>query len=418
MAPEAAGSRLRGPASNNPAVGIRFAEGPASQEDFGMNRIHVAVANTALLSVCLSLGCSARHEADSASKSPTPVKVKQVSVAGDVALARYSGSLEPASRVDMAFRVGGYVEMIGQTTSDGGQSRPLEEGDFVKRGTVLARIRSADYAQKVATAQAGIGQARSEATLAATELTRAQKLFEKNAISKAELDSKAARAEYAEKSVDAAAARAGEAGVALEDTVLKAPMDGVILSREVEVGTLVSPGRTAIVVADTRHVRARFAVPEALVEKLAWGSPLSVHLGPERDSRAPQRVLDAKVTRIAPAADSKGRVFSVEAELPNPDGSLRPGSVISVRVPEATLKSTSLSVPLSAVIRSPSDTRGFSVFIVEGEGPRGTARIQQVKLGEVLGNSVTVESGLKLGQRVVTVGSTLIQDGSEAVVIP
>lgn len=380
-----------------------------------MKPIHIAVASTALFSVCLSLGCSG-HETASASKDPTPVKVKLVSATGDIALARYSGSLEPAARVDMAFRVGGYVEMIGQVTGPGGKPRAIEEGDFVERGTVLARIRSADYAQKVATARAAVGQARSDATLAESELTRARTLFDKSAISKAELDAKVARADYARESVGAATARAGEAGVALDDTVLKAPMSGVVLSREIEVGTLVSPGRTAIVIADVSSVRARFAVPEALVEKLALGSPVSVFIGAER--AAPDRVVEAKITRIAPAADAKGRVFAVEAELPNTDGSLRAGSVISVRVPEASFKAAALSVPLSAVVRTPGDPRGFSVFVIGGDAPRGKARIQQVKLGEVLGNSVTVESGLALGQRVVTVGSTLIQDGSEAVVIP
>jgi RND family efflux transporter MFP subunit len=382
-----------------------------------MTRIHVAVATTALFSANLLLACST-HQESAPSKSPIPVKVKPVASSADVALARYSGSLEPAARVDMAFRVGGYVEMLGQVPGEGGKVRALEEGDFVKQGTVLARIRSADYSQKVATARAGISQARSEAKYAEADLARSQKLFESHSISKAELDAKIAHAESARANVDAATARAGEAGVALEDTVLKAPMDGVILSRDIEVGTLVSPGRTAITVADISTVQARFAVPEALVEKLSPGSPLSVHVGAERESKAPQRVLEAKVTRIAPAADAKGRVFSVEAELPNPQGVLRPGSVISVRVPEATLASASLSVPLSAVVRSPGNPRGFSVFVLDGDSPRGKAHIQQVELGEVLGNSVTVEGGLRIGQRVVTVGSTLIQDGSDAVVIP
>jgi len=382
-----------------------------------MTHIHVAVATTALFSISFSLGCST-HQESALSKSPIPVKVKPVASSGDVALARYSGSLEPAARVDMAFRVGGYVEMLGQVTGEAGKSRSIEEGDFVKQGTVLARIRSADYSQKVATARAGVSQARSEAKYAEVDLARSQKLFDSNSISKAELDAKITRAESARANVEAATARAGEAGVALEDTLLKAPMDGVILSREIEVGTLVSPGRTALTVADISTVQARFAVPEALVEKLSLGSPLSVHLGAERESKAPQHVLDAKVTRIAPAADSKGRVFSIEAELPNPNGALRPGSVISVRVPEATLASPGLSVPLSAVVRSPGDPRGFSVFVIDGEGLRGKARIQPVELGEVLGNAVTVEGGLRIGQRVVTVGSTLIQDGSDAVVIP
>jgi RND family efflux transporter MFP subunit len=166
-----------------------------------------------------------------------------------------------------------------------------------------------------------------------------------------------------------------------------------------------------------RTVKALFAVPESLVEKLSVGSPLTVHIGGESESRS-QKVVDAKVTRIAPAADARGRVFAIEAELPNPNGTLRPGSVISVHVPETTLTNTTLSVPLSAVVRAPKDPRGFAVFVVDGQATRTKARSQTVQLGEVLGNSVTVVAGLQVGQRVVTVGSTLIQDGSDTVVIP
>lgn len=383
-----------------------------------MTRIHVAVVGTALFSITLVSGCSSERSAAAVSKSPIPVKVKPVAAVSDVALSRYSGSLEPASRVDLAFRVNGYVETLGQVTGEDGKPRPFEQGDFVKRGSVLAKIRGADYSQKVATAQAGVSQARAEAKLAEMELARADKLFGSNSISKAELDAKVARAESSRANVEAATARAGEAAVALEDTVLKAPMDGVILSRDLEVGTLIAPGRSVIAIADVKHVKASFAVPEALVEKLSVGSPLSVHVGAEREVVAPQKSLDARVTRIAPAADSKGRVFSVEAELPNPDGGLKPGSVISVRVPAATLSEPSLSVPLSAVVRAPGDPRGFALFVIDGQGERGKARLQKVQLGEVLGNAVSVTSGLKLGERVVTVGSTLIQDGSDTVVIP
>jgi membrane fusion protein (multidrug efflux system) len=155
-----------------------------------------------------------------------------------------------------------------------------------------------------------------------------------------------------------------------------------------------------------------------VVEKLSLGSPVSVHVGADRETRAQQRAFEARVTRIAPAADARGRVFTVEAELPNSDGSLRPGSVISVRVPEATLAAAPASVPLSAIVRSPTDPRGFAVYVLEGADPRGTVRLAAVKLGEVLGNAVSVESGLRAGQRVVTIGSSLVRDGGEAVVIP
>jgi len=380
-------------------------------------RINVGRVCTVLCAIGVSLACSSPEGAHAVA-SAVPVKVEPVAPVAGVALARYSGSLEPIARVEMAFRVGGYVERIGQVRGQDAVLRALAEGDFVTRGTLLARIRSEDYAQKVATARAGLGQAQSEAKLAETELTRSQKLYTSSAISKAELDAKLAKAEYARANVAASAARANEAGVALDDTLLRAPMDGVILTRDLEVGTLVSPGRMVITVADVSHVKARFAVPEAVVEKLSIGSPVSVHVGAERETRAPQRALDARVTRIAPAADSHGRVFSIEAELPNPDGSLRPGTVISVRLPEATLASASATVPLSSIVRSPTDPRGFAVFVLEGQEARGTVRLASVKLGEILGNAVTVQSGLNVGQRVVTVGSTLIRDGGEAVVIP
>lgn len=382
-----------------------------------MTRIHIAVVSTALFASLVS-GCASHSEPTPQKKQPIPVKVRTVATASDVALSRYSGLLEPQLKVDMAFRVGGYVEMLGQVAGEGGRQRAFQEGDFVKQGTVLARIRSADYSSKVATATAGISEARSEAKLAEAELSRAQKLFETKAITKAELDAKLAKAEYSRANVEAASARAGEAGVALADTVLKAPLDGVILSREIEVGALVSPNKPVLTVADVRTVKAMFAVPQALVEKLSVGSPVTVHVGSEGESKTPHKVVDAKVTRIAPSADSKGRVFSIEAELPNPNGTLRAGSVISVRVPDTTLASASVSVPLSAVVRSPGDPRGFSVFVLDGEATRAKARSQKVQLGEVLGNAVTVSAGLNLGQRVVTVGSTLIQDGSDTVVIP
>jgi RND family efflux transporter MFP subunit len=379
--------------------------------------IHIAVASTALFAASFTLGCSA-SEHPAQQRPPTPVKVRAVSAGPDVALSRYSGSLEPVVRVDLAFRVNGYVELLGQAPGSDGKPRSIQVGDFVKQGTLLARIRSADYAQKVASARAAIVEARSDAKLAEAELQRAEKLFETKAISKADLDTRVAKAEYSRANVDAAAARAGEAGVALDDTVLRAPIDGVILTRDLEVGSLVSPGKPVLTVADVRTVKAVFAVPQSLVEKLSLGSPLTVNVGTESASQAPQKLFDAKVTRIAPSADARGRVFSIEAELPNPSGSLRPGSVISVHVPETTLSSAVLNVPLSAVVRAPSDPRGFAVFVVDGDGMRGKARSQRVELGEVLGNAVTVVSGLSAGQRVVTVGSTLIQDGSDAVIIP
>jgi len=154
-----------------------------------------------------------------------------------------------------------------------------------------------------------------------------------------------------------------------------------------------------------------------LVEKLHVGSPVSVFVGAESESKQPEKLLEARVTRIAPAADTNGRVFSIEAALPNADAELRVGAVVSVRVIDETRADNALVVPLRAVIRSPRDTHGFSVFVLEGSSDRANARLRDVTLGEVVGNGVTVIAGIQRNDRVVTVGATLLRDGSDAVVI-
>jgi multidrug efflux system membrane fusion protein len=360
----------------------------------------------------LSLACA--EPAHGAAETATPVKVQRVEALPSASSTRYSGSLEPSIRIELAFKVGGYVDMLGQVSTPQGK-RALDKGDFVTKGTVLARIRAADYTQKLATARAAVSEARARAVLAKADLDRTKKLFELGAITQAQLDSKIASSDSANAQYESAVARTGEAQLSVGDTVLRAPQDGVVLKRHVEVGTLMSPGQPVITLADVRSVKAVFGAPQSAVERLNVGSPVKVIVAGE--SNDTDRQLEAQVTRIAPYADANGRLFSIEAALPNPNGELRPGAVVSVHVPHAADGGDGLRIPLNAVIRSPRDPNGFSVFVLEGDAPRSAARIRDVRLGQVIGNSVTVTDGLALNQRVVTVGGSLLRDGATAVVI-
>jgi multidrug efflux system membrane fusion protein len=367
-----------------------------------------------LLSCALLPGCS--KPAAASEPAPIPVKVELVANRDGGGTSRYSGSLEPGVKIELAFRVGGYVTELAEITTESGK-RAIDKGDFVKKGTVLMRIRASEYAEKALSASAQVGEANAQYKLAAQDLERAKRLYEGRAISRAEYDTSIAKAEASTASLAAARARAGEAAVTVADTVLKAPRDGVVLSRPAEIGTLASPGQPVIVVAETRVMKAVFGAPQVLVERLRVGSPVGVFVGAESEARTPERLLEARVTRVAPAADTNGRVFSVEAALPNDDGSLRPGAVVSVRIPETANEKPELVVPLRSIIRSPRNSGGFSAFVLDGEGDRARARLRDVELGEVVGNGVTVTSGLSRSDRVVTVGATLLRDGNEAVVI-
>lgn len=359
-------------------------------------------------------GCS--QPAQASEPQPIPVKVERAATLASATESRYSGALEPESRVDLAFRVNGYVAELAEIDTARGR-RPIDKGDFVKKGTVLARVRASDYVQKLKTAQAQLSEARANQALASEELARARRLFAGGAIAKAELDSKLAHADSARAQVDGANAQSGEAAIAVGDTALRAPMDGVVLSRQVEVGTLVAPGQPAISVADTRTMKAVFGAPQVLVEKLELGTPVSIFVGAESEARAPEKLLNARVTRIAPAADGNGRVFSVEASLPNPTGELRAGAVVSVRVRDDEFEANRLLIPLRSVIRSPRNPSGYAVYVVDGTADRGRARLREVELGAVVGNAVVVTSGLERSERVVTIGATLLRDGDDTVEI-
>ena len=118
-------------------------------------RSRIQASFVLLLALGLS-GC--RNEANASPRTSVPVKVKTADKRPGSAATRYSGSLEPLARVDVAFRVSGYVEELGEIDTPRGR-RAIDKGDFVKKGTLLARVRTSDYAQRVATANAQVSEA-------------------------------------------------------------------------------------------------------------------------------------------------------------------------------------------------------------------------------------------------------------------
>ncbi|MBX3187430.1 MAG: efflux RND transporter periplasmic adaptor subunit [Labilithrix sp.] len=357
------------------------------------------------------MSCGQKGEDASREKIVTPVRVRHVEERSQLAGARYSGNVEPGTRVDLAFKVGGYIRDLAQVKS-GATAHKVQEGDWVTKGTVLAVVRESDYEQRVGAANAALSEAVAAQKQAQVDFERAQKLAATNAIAKVELDSQSARLETASARVDGARSRIREAEIALADCTLRAPIDGVVLKRPIEIGSLVAPGALGFVLADTKSVKVVFGAPDRLIEKLKTGGILKVSF----DVVAGE--FDGTITRIAPSADPKSRVFEVEATIPNPSDQLKVGMIAKLVVPEAALESHALVLPLTAVVRSPRDPRGFSVFVVEGAGGKETAKLKDVKLGEVVGNAVVVSEGLEPKQRVVSMGATLLTDGEPVRIIP
>jgi multidrug efflux system membrane fusion protein len=332
---------------------------------------------------------------------PLPVTVADVAgVAGSGGL-RYTAGIRPDVQVDVAFRVGGYVEDLLQVRGADERMRPVQDGDFVRRGTVLARVRDREYRDGVTQAQATLTQARAD-------FDRVAQLFENRSASKADYDAAYARYRASEAQHD-------QAEQSLADCALRAPLDGYVLRRSVEVGTLVSPGAAAFSVGDLRSVKVVFGVPDVLVGSMTPGASQAVAV-----EAVPGQAFRGRITRVAPSADPSSRVFEVEVTIPNADARLKSGMIASLEVagPAAPTGAPAALVPLNAVVRPPGDANAYAVFVVESAGAGQVARLRRVRLGDVSGNMIQVIAGLQGGERVVVRGATLAVDSGAVRIIP
>lgn len=355
-------------------------------------------------------GGNAQH-----SKIPLAVRVQTVEAsANGQGGARYSAQISPDSRVDLAFKVGGYIDEVAKVKGPDGKLRTLQDGDWVQKGDVLARVRASDYVQQVNEARAGLTEAQAAREQARLDFERARGLFENQGISRAELDGARARADAAKARADGIAARLVAAQTALADTALRSPMDGMVMKRMVEVGTLVGPGAPGFSVADTRAVKAVFGVPDTLVEALKLGSVQTVTSEALRGA-----ALVGKISRISPSADLRTRTFEVETTIDNPKQELKAGMVVSLKLADeaAPAGESSILLPLTSIVMQPNKEEAFAVFVVENKDQKVFAHRRDVELGEFLGNSIPVKSGLKTGEQVIVQGASLVADGEEVGII-
>lgn len=367
------------------------------------------LAPVALVAVVALSGC--RSAPPPGKKAEVAVRVRAVEKKGGAAASRYSATINPATRVDVAFKVGGYVERVERVSGIDGKPRLLQAGDVVRRGDELAAVRRSDYLQKLGEARAALGEASAAREQSRIDHERASHLAASQSISRAEIDAARVRLDAAEARYEGARVRVLEAQTALADTTLRAPLDGVVLARTVEVGSLAGPGTVAFAVADTSTVKAVFGVPDTVLDSLHAGDHQTVTLDALRGQE-----LAGRISRIAPAADPKSRVFEVEVTLDNPRGEIKPGMVASLKLSEGAEAPAISVLPLSAVVRSPSGPDRFSVFVVDEKA--GVARRRDVELGEYLGNFIPVRGGLAEGEKVVVMGAALLADNERVQVIP
>jgi RND family efflux transporter MFP subunit len=359
----------------------------------------------AVLALGGAAACIACNDAKSAASPPLPVRVTTVQELKVGNAARYSASIVPYTQVDLSFKSNGYVDRILQVKSVDGNMRNVDQGDFVKRGTVLALVQQQDYLDKLQQAKAQLSRSEAEYEKAKLGFDRTSALYSAQAATKPDFDNAKAQLDSTAASVSSSKAQISEAQVALDYCSLRAPFDGWIVKRSVDMGSLVGPATNGFTIADTRSVKAVFGIPDVSIGTVKRGQRMSI------TTDAVPGNFQGHVTTISAAADQKSRVYAVEVTIPNAKDQLKSGMIATLAVGGDSLANPGLGVPLEAVIRDPSRPNTFAVLVADSHGDTATVHMRAIEIGDAYGNMVAIRRGLDANEQVVTTGASMIKDG-------
>lgn len=312
------------------------------------------------------------------------------------------GTVRAINGVAVTTQVAGAVEKIH-----------FESGQRVKAGEVLVTLDSSTDAAQYKALQAA-------ARLAQLEFDRYKSLYQQGSISKSELDRKQSESDQAAASADAQRER-------LAQKTIRAPFNGELGIRQVDLGEYLNPGDAVVTLQQLNPIFVNFSLPEQNIDAIKEDLAVQVKL-----SAMPERVFQGRITAVEPGVDAATRNFNIQATLDNQENLLRPGMFATVEIRLASDRQV-VVVPRTSVAYAPY---GNAVFVVsekeapegeeqqaaqEGEEGEGAARKEPsyvvkkrfVKLGPIRGDLIAITEGLKPGEVVATSGLLKLRNDAE-----
>jgi len=360
---------------------------------------------------------SALAEAQAREKGLPRMEVMRVgrsSIQSDLTL---PGTLQAVTEAPILARADGYLK-----------SRLVDLGDRVRAGQPLAEIDAPEVDQQIRQSEAAVEQAQAalEQAQASLEQGKANRELarvtaerwktlaaegvvsqQENDQNQAQLASQSANVQALEKAVSAQRSNiaASQANLArLQDVqsyrVVKAPFDGVITLRNVDVGALVSTGTTLLYrIAQTETLRTYVNVPQDNANSVHAGQPAHLTL-----SNFPGRRFPGAIARTANALDPASRTMLVEVDVPNPSGVLFPGMYAEVDLGNARPNPPLLVPARALIIRSD----GAQLAVVQKDG---IVHLQKIAIGRDYGDRVEVVQGVEEGTTILAAPGEIAQDG-------
>ena len=400
----------------------------------------VLVAIAGFVASCGGSRANVRKEETTAANQPAAVEVT-TAAAIKRELPRFfeaTGSLAGDQQTDVAPQTSGKVVAIG-----------VDIGSRVQRGQMLVRLDDAELKLRVEQAVAQVGQAKAGVKqaeekiglrpgqtfdpnrvaevaaakvaldLAEKNLRRAEKLIESGDVSRSFYDEQRARRDQSKEQYEVALAQArqnyaavevartnvanAEAQLALARKNLSyanipAPIDGYVAERTADLGEYVSPQQKVATIVRTNPLRIRIDIPEQAIPEVRVGQSVSV-----TTSAWPDKNFAGRVARIAPNVSATSRTLTVEAEIDNSGGALKPGQFATVRILQERAEPAVL-VPARAVVTEAGVSR---VFVIKD----GHAEQRLVQTGQTEGDLIEIKTGVAADEQVATSSLEQLSDG-------
>jgi multidrug efflux pump subunit AcrA (membrane-fusion protein) len=376
--------------------------------------------------------CSKSETAQARSREGTPkaVRVEAVRQESVRRAVDVVGTLAPVDQVTIS------------SEADGKVSRILADlGDRVKAGQVLIQIDNEKQQYTLEQQQAALARAlaqygandpehlpeiertpdamraNSDLVQATQAFNRATELFKRNLISQQALDDAQAalqskRAIYnsalqtgknLRASIQASQAAMKLADRQLRDTQIRAPFDGVVEKRLVNLGELVKTQTPVIAIVRLDPLKVTAEIPEKMAPWINTGETVQLQVDAYQG-----RTFNGRVSRISPAVNTSTRAFPFEALVPNPDAALKPGTFTRVHIESSKIDNV-LTLPYSALQYRYGVNR---VFVVDGD----KLNLRELSVGERVGDRIEILGGVKAGERVAVTDVDTLNDGAAVTV--
>jgi RND family efflux transporter MFP subunit len=334
-----------------------------------MRAMVVAAAAATLVGACASND----PHAGTATAAATLVEGEQLAIAAAerTVYVTVAGTAEPVQQAMLGTRLMGTVIDVA-----------VREGDVVRHGQPLLRIDSRDLDAKASQLEASLAEAQAVHGEAELHARRMRALYDDDAAPRAQLDAAESALVRARSGVEAVRAGALELAAVREYAVVRAPFDGVVVSRMVDPGSFATPGAPLLIVHDVSALRVSGTAAPETVRGLGRGQQVTVHIEGV--------AVMATVEGVVPAAG--GSLYTINAIVANPSGELLPRGAATIALPQG-VRSTYV-VPRAALVRQ-GDMTG--VYLRRD----GAQLLRWVRTGPSSADSVEVLSGLRDGDVIV-----------------